>query len=94
MEQSLQVMPGQERISKLEQRVSALMEALRLARHKQFGASSEKLSEDAMEQLRFLLNEEEAYTRRRKQGGTGHFHCCPQVAQEALGKISYERYCC
>ena len=31
-------------------------------------ASSEKLSEDAMEQLRFLLNEEEAYTRRRKQG--------------------------
>lgn len=59
MEQSLQVMPGQERISKLEQRVSALMEALRLARHKQFGASSEKLSEDAMEQLRFLLNEED-----------------------------------
>ena len=68
MEQSLQVMPGQERISKLVQRVSALMEAPRLARHKQFGASSEKLSEDAMEQLRFLLNEEEAYTRRRKQG--------------------------
>lgn len=31
-----------ERISHLESQVEALMEALRLARHKQFGASSEK----------------------------------------------------
>ena len=36
------------------------MEALRLARHKQFGASSEKISEGAMEQLSFLFNEAEA----------------------------------
>lgn len=36
-----------------------LMEALRLARHKWFGASSEKISEDAMEQLSFLFNEAE-----------------------------------
>ena len=35
------------------------MEALRLARHKRFGASSEKISEDAMEQLSFLFNEAE-----------------------------------
>ena len=31
------------RIAELEQQVSVLMEALRLARHKQFGASSEKI---------------------------------------------------
>ena len=49
-----------ERIAELEQQVSVLMEALRLARHKQFGASSEKISEDAMEQLSFLFNEAEA----------------------------------
>ena len=48
-----------ERIAELEQQVSVLMEALRLARHKQFGASSEKISEDAMEQLSFLFNEAE-----------------------------------
>lgn len=35
------------KISELESRVDLLMEALRLARHKQFGASSEK-SEDAL----------------------------------------------
>ena len=48
------------KISELESRVDMLMEALRLARHKQFGASSEKISEDAMEQLSFLFNEAEA----------------------------------
>ena len=34
-----------ERISELESRVDMLLEALRLARHKQFGASSEKSDE-------------------------------------------------
>ena len=45
------------KISELEGHVEMLMEALRLARHKRFGASSEK-SEDALaEQLSFLFNE-------------------------------------
>lgn len=46
-------------IAELEQRVSVLMEPLRLDRHKWFGASSENISEDAMEQLSFLFNEAE-----------------------------------
>ena len=36
------------RVSELESRVDVLMEALRLARHKQFGASSEKSEETLM----------------------------------------------
>lgn len=56
-----------QRISELEQQVAVLMEAIRLARHKQFGASSEKIPEDAMEQLSFLFNEAEVYVLRRRQ---------------------------
>ena len=52
----------QERIANLEQHVSVLMEALRLARHKQFGASSEKSTEGDMEQLSLLFNEAEFYS--------------------------------
>ena len=52
----------QERIAQLEQHISVLMEALRLARHKQFGASSEKSTEDDMEQLSLLFNEAEFYS--------------------------------
>lgn len=37
------------KISELESRLDLLMEALRLTRHKQFGASSEK-SEDTLEE--------------------------------------------
>lgn len=51
----------QGRIAKLEQQVAVLTEALRLSRHRQFGASSEKISEDAMDQLSFLFNEAEVY---------------------------------
>ena len=40
------------KISELESRVDVLMEALRLARHKQFGASSEKSEDTLMEQTR------------------------------------------
>ena len=50
-----------ERISVLEKQVEQLMEAIRLSRKKQFGSSSEKLSEDAYEQLSLLFNEAEAY---------------------------------
>ena len=55
------------KISELESRVELLMEALRLARHKRFGASSEK-SEDAFaEQLSFLFNEAEVYSAAEKE---------------------------
>ena len=50
-----------ERISALEKQVEQLMEAIRLSRKKQFGPSSEKLSEDGYEQLSLLFNEAEAY---------------------------------
>ena len=41
------------KISELESRVDLLMEALRLARHKQFSASSEKSEDTLAEQLSF-----------------------------------------
>ena len=49
------------KISELESRVDLLMEALRLARHKQFGASSEKSEDTLAEQLSFLFNEAEVF---------------------------------
>ena len=48
-----------QRVSALEKHVDILLEALRLARHKQFGASSEKSDEMLTEQLSFLFNEAE-----------------------------------
>ena len=51
-----------ERVSSLEKQVEMLMEALRLARHKRFGASSEKSEEPAAEQLSFLFDEAEVYS--------------------------------
>ena len=51
----------QGRISVLEKQVELLTEALRLSRQKRFGASSERSSEDAMEQLSLLFNEAEVY---------------------------------
>ena len=55
------------RISELESRVDVLMEALRLARHKQFGASSEKSEDTLMEQLSFLFNEAEVFSAADKE---------------------------
>lgn len=52
----------QTRIEKLEQQITLLTEALRLAQHKRFGASSEKSDEAVMEQLSFLFNEAEAFS--------------------------------
>lgn len=57
----------QGRIAELEQQVSVLMEALRLARHKRFGASSEKTDESFMEQLSFLFNEAEVFSAAEKE---------------------------
>ena len=72
-----------ERIARLESQVELLTEALRLARHKRFGASSEKTDECFMEQLSFLFNEAEVVLHRRKRG-TGSDRCGkPQAAQEA-----------
>ncbi len=50
-----------ERISALERQVALLTEAIRLSRQKRFGASSERTSEDAMEQLSLMFNEAEVY---------------------------------
>ena len=55
------------KISELESRVDLLMEALRLARHKQFGASSEKSEDTLMEQLSFLFNEAEVFCAAEKE---------------------------
>ena len=55
------------KISELESRVDVLMEALRLARHKQFGASSEKSEETLTEQLSFLFNEAEVFSAADKE---------------------------
>ena len=55
------------KISELESRVDVLMEALRLARHKQFGASSEKSEDTLMEQLSFLFNEAEVFSAAEKE---------------------------
>ncbi len=57
--QEQQLLTQKERISRLENQIELLMEALRLARHKRFGASSEKSEESVMEQLSFLFNEAE-----------------------------------
>ena len=50
-----------ERISALEKQVELLTQALRLSRHKRFGASSERASEEVMDQLSLLFNEAEVY---------------------------------
>ncbi len=55
------------KISELESRVDVLMEALRLARHKQFGASSEKSEDTLVEQLSFLFNEAEVFSAAEKE---------------------------
>ena len=55
------------RVSELESRVDVLMEALRLARHKQFASSSEKSEDTLMEQLSFLFNEAEVFSAAEKE---------------------------
>ena len=55
-----------ERISRLESQVELLTEALRLARHKQFGTSSEKSEDTLTEQLSFLFNEAEVFVEEKK----------------------------
>ena len=59
--QEQQLLTQNERLSHLENQVELLMEALRLANHKRFGASSEKSEETLMEQLSFLFNEAEVF---------------------------------
>ena len=65
--QGQQLLTQNERISHLENQVELLMEALRLARHKQFGTSSEKSEDTLIEQLSFLFNEAEVFSAAEKE---------------------------
>ena len=56
-----------QRVSELESRVDLLTEALRLARHKRVGASSEKSEDTLMEQLSLLFDEAEVYSAAEKK---------------------------
>ncbi len=56
-----------QRIAELENHVDVLIEALRLARHKRFGASSEKSNESLVEQLSLLFNEAEVFSAAEKE---------------------------
>ena len=59
-----------QRVSELELHVDMLVEALRLARHKRFGASSEKSDEALTEQLSFLFNEAEVFASAQQEEAT------------------------
>ncbi len=50
-----------ERISALEKQEEILMEAIRLARQKRFGVSSERINDDRVEQLSLLFDEAEEH---------------------------------
>ena len=65
--QKQQLLAQNERLAKMEQQIEVLMEALRLARHKQFGASSEKSEDTLTEQLSFLFNEAEVFSAAEKE---------------------------
>ena len=64
--QEQQLLAQNERLEKMEHQVELLMEALRLARHKQFGSSSEKSEDTLTEQLSFLFNEAEVFSEEKK----------------------------
>ena len=59
--QEQQLLALNERLAQMEQQIEGLMEALRLANHRRFGASSEKSEETLVEQLSFLFNEAEVF---------------------------------
>ena len=59
--QEQQLLALNERLAQMEHQIEGLMEALRLANHKRFGASSEKSEETLVEQLSFLFNEAEVF---------------------------------
>ena len=68
--QEQQLLAQNERLAEMEQRMEVLMEALRLAQHKRFGASSEKSEETLMEQLSFLFNEAEVFAAVKEEEDT------------------------
>lgn len=59
-----------ERLSELEKQNELLLEAIRLTRQKQFGASSEKSYDDGSEQLSLLFNEAEVYAEPKEENVT------------------------
>ncbi len=74
-----------ERVCALEKQVETLMEVIRLARHKRFGSTSERIDDDGMEQLSLLFDEAEVYATRaaqRRGRGKCHGRCAPPL-QEA-----------
>ena len=50
----------------MKAQIDWLMEQLRLIRHRQFGSSSERISEEGMEQLSLMFNEAEVYADEEK----------------------------
>ena len=54
----------------MKAQIDWLMEQLRLARHRQFGSSSERISEEGLEQLSLLFNEAEVYADEEKSEST------------------------
>ena len=54
----------------MKAQINWLMEQLRLIRHRQFGSSSERISEEGMEQLSLLFNEAEVYADQEKSEPT------------------------
>lgn len=69
-EKNARLASQEERISHLENQIAVLTEALRLPRHKQFGASSEKSDESVVEQLSLLFNEAEVFAETKAEEET------------------------
>ena len=57
----------EKRIASLEHQVDLLMEAIRLAKQKKYGSSSEHITDDGMEQLSLLFNEAEVYVQEEQE---------------------------
>ena len=74
----------QEQIAELKSQNGWLMEQLRLARQKRFGASSEQSSEDALEYLGCLFNEVEVYADQEAKEST--------EAEESVAVAAHKRH--
>lgn len=65
------------------------MEALRLAQHKRFGASSEKSEETFMEQLSLLFNEAETFSDAAEKADTAEEKAAGEKAHKRRKKHEY-----
>ena len=87
--QEQKLLTQNERISHLENQVEVLMEALRLAQHKRFGASSEKSEETFMEQLSLLFNEAETFSDAAEKEDTSEEKAAGEKAHKRRKKHEY-----